>query len=109
MPQPEPERRRAKRFQMTLPVMVKAPDGRERQFVTSDLSTGGVFFRCDLKLVQDSPIQMIMILPPEITGGQKQWVCCHGRVARIEEGLSGGQRGIAVKVERFAVLPEITV
>jgi hypothetical protein len=109
MPSPETERRRSKRFQIEIPVIVKAQDGTERKCTTKDLSTGGVFFHCDLKLVQDSPIQLVMILPPEITGGQKhQWICCSGRVARVQKDLSGGQHGVAVKVERLAVLPEIT-
>jgi hypothetical protein len=49
-----------------------------------------------------------MILPPEITGGEKLWVCCHGRVVRVVDGSADGQRGIAVKVERLEFLPEIT-
>jgi PilZ domain-containing protein len=108
MSKPETERRRSKRFQMELPVTVKAQDGTERKCVTKDLSAGGVFFYSDLEIAQDSPIQLVMILPPEITGEERQRVCCHGRVVRAVGDSAGGQRGVGVKVERLEFLPEIT-
>ena len=46
------------------------------------------------------------IFLPEITGGERQWVCCHGRVVRVEADSASGQRGVAVKVERLEFLPE---
>jgi hypothetical protein len=72
-----------------------------------ETSAPRAFFFCDFEIVHDSPIRLVMILPPEITGAEKQWVCCHGRVARVEPS-SGGQCGVAVKVERLEMLPEIT-
>jgi c-di-GMP-binding flagellar brake protein YcgR len=103
----ETERRHSKRFSMELPVTVKSQDGAEQKCATRDISAGGVFFYCDLEFVQGSEIQLVMILPPEITGGKKQWVCCHGRVVRAVEDSADGQRGVAVKVERLEFLPEI--
>ena len=107
MTTPETERRRSKRFAMELPVMVKPQDAGEQKCATRDISAGGVFFFCDLRIVQGSPIELVVMLPPEVTGGEKQWVCCHGRVVRVEEDSAGGQRGVAVKVERLEFLPEI--
>lgn len=104
----ETVRRRSKRFPMALPVTVEPQDGAEQKCATTDISAGGVFFFCDFNIVQDSPIELVMILPPEITGGEKQWVCCHGRVARVVGGSADGQRGVAAKVERLAFLPEMT-
>ena len=109
MSTPETERRRSKRFPMELPVRVMPQDGVEQKCATRDISAGGVFFYCDLRIVQGSPIELVMMLPPEVTGGEKQWVCCHGRVARVEEGSADGQRGVAVKVARLAFLPEISL
>jgi hypothetical protein len=107
MSTPETERRHSKRFPMELPVRVTPQDGAEQKCATRDISAGGVFFFCDLEFVLNSPIQLVMILPPEITGGGKLWVCCHGRVVRVEDSADG-QRGVAVKVERLEFLPEIT-
>jgi len=109
MSRPETERRRSKRFPMELPVTVKPEGGAEQKCATRDISAGGVFFYCDFAIVKDSPIQLVMILPPDITGGEKQWVCCHGRVVRVVEDSAKGQRGVAVKMERLEFLHEITV
>ena len=109
MAAPETERRRSKRFPMELPVTVKPQHGTEQTCATRDISAGGVFFWCDVEISQDSPIELMMTLPAEITGGEKEWVCCHGRVVRVVEGSADGQRGVAVKVERLAFLPEIGV
>jgi hypothetical protein len=103
---PETERRRSKRFPLESVVTVKA-DGVEHRCATKDISTGGAFFYCDAQIAQDSPIQLVMILPPEVTGGGEQWACCHGRVVRVEES-SGGQRGVAVKIERVSLSPLAT-
>jgi hypothetical protein len=108
MSTPETERRHSKRFSMELPVTVKPQDGVEQKCATRDISAGGVYFFCNFEIMQDSPIELVMILPPEITGGEKLWVCCHGRVVRVVDGSADGQRGIAVKVERLEFLPEIT-
>lgn len=104
----ETERRHSKRFPMELTVRV-TQDGAEQKCATKDISAGGVFLFCDLEIMKDSAIQLVMILPPEITGGEKQWVCCHGRVVRVEEDSAHGQRGVAVKVERLVFLPEMTL
>ena len=108
MSKPNAERRRSKRFQMELPVTVKAQDGTEQKCATRDISAGGIFFYCNFPVVQNSPIQLVLILPPEITGGEQQWVCCHGAVARVLEDSADGQHGVAIKVERLDFLPEIT-
>jgi hypothetical protein len=94
---------------MELPVSVKSQDGAEHKCATRDISAGGVFFYCGVEIVKDSPIQLVMILPPEITGGEKQRVCWHGRVVRVVEDSAQGQRGVAVKVERLEFLPEVTL
>ena len=109
MATPETERRHSKRFPMVLPVTVKPQDGGEQKCATRDISAGSVFFYCDLRIVQGSPIELVMMLPSEVTGGEKQWVCCHGRVARVVEDSTNKQRGVAVKVERLAFLPEISL
>jgi hypothetical protein len=103
---PETERRRAKRFPRDSSVTVKA-DGVERKCATKDISTGGAFFYCDAQIALGSPIRLVMILPPEVTGGGEQRACCHGRVVRVEES-TGGQRGVAVKIERVSLTPVAT-
>jgi len=78
MTTPETERRRSKRFPMELPVTVKPQDGTEQKCATRDISAGGVFFFCDFEIMQDSPIQLVMILPSEITGGESSGFAATG-------------------------------
>jgi hypothetical protein len=93
---------------MEVPVTAKAPDGVEHKCITRDISAGSVFFFCDAAIMPNSPIDIVMILPPEFTGGEKQWVCCHGQVVRVEADAADGQHGVAVRVERLEFLPELS-
>ena len=44
--------------------------------VTRDLSTGGIFLYTDSRISEGSELEMVLILPAEITNSEKQWVCC---------------------------------
>jgi CheY-like chemotaxis protein len=105
----ETERRRSQRFSKELPVSVKTQEGEEQKCATKDISAGGLFFYCDIEFAQGSPVEFVLVLPAEITGVEKQWVCCHAKVVRVETDSTGAQRGVAAKVERFQFLPEMTV
>jgi hypothetical protein len=48
----------------------------------------------------------VLILPPELTSGEKCWVCCHARVLRVEQG-AGKDFGVAAEIRRMNILPEI--
>ena len=52
--------------------------------------------------------EMVLILPPELGGGRKQWVCCRASVVRVLEADSGTGFGVAASIESMEVLPEIT-
>jgi PilZ domain len=109
MTRPQKEQRRSARFTRAMPVAVRTPDGVEHKCATRDISAGGVFFYCPAEFAPDSPLELVMILPAEITGGEKRWVCCHARVLRVEEdSAAGGQHGVAAQIERLEFLPEIT-
>ena len=53
-----------------------------------------------------SEVELVLILPPELTSGEKCWVCCHARVLRVEPG-PGTEFGVAAQIQRMDVLPEI--
>ena len=99
---------RSKRFPMQLPLTVKAQAGVEYEGTTRDISAGGIFFFFDGDIAPGSPIQVTMMLPPEITGGERHRVCCCGRVVRVEVDSADIQRGVAVKVGGLVFLPEMT-
>jgi ClpP class serine protease len=47
------------------------------------------------------------MLPPELTSGEKQWVCCQASVVRVEPGTEVGSFGVAASIRSIATLPEI--
>ena len=101
------ERRGGKRFPVRLPVRLKEKqDAPEQTAFTRDLSTQGVFFYLDREISPGTELEMVLILPPELTAGERRWVCCQASVVRVEEN-SGDNFGIAAAINRMDVLPEI--
>jgi hypothetical protein len=102
------ERRSGQRVPVRVPVTVKA--GTERLAstgVTRDLSTAGIFLYTDSRISEGSELEMVLILPPEITKGEKQWVCCRASVVRVEGSGESGRFGVAASIRSMEILPEI--
>ena len=102
-----PENRRARRYPMEKPVKVRTSNGQthEMDAQARDVSSNGIFFYTDSDMHEGSEIEIVAMLPAEITHAESVWVCCHARVVRVEQE-GAGTRGIAAVIERYAVLPE---
>ena len=101
------DRRSRERVVTQLPVCVRsAPGEAESVAQTRDVSTNGVFLYTESRMVEGSNVELILILPPELTRGEKCWVCCHAQVLRVEQG-PGKQFGVAAAIRRMDLLPEI--
>lgn len=106
---PDTERRSRERLVRPLPVRVRTQAGApELTAHTRDLSTNGIFLYTESRMAEGSDVDLILILPPELTSGEKCWVCCHARVVRVEESPGTGF-GVAAAIQRMEVLPEIPV
>src|SRR5258708_29398282 len=102
------ERRSGPRHPARVPVSIKIQQGSaEAAGVTRDLSTGGVFLYTDSQISEGSELEMVLILPAEITRSEKQWVCCQASVVRVEEGQEKGSFGVAASIRSMDILPEI--
>ena len=102
------ERRSGKRIKARVPVAIKSKAGTvEMTGFTRDLNTGGIFLYTDARITEGSELEMVLILPPELTQGVKQWVCCQASVVRVEDGDGGGNFGVAANIRSLEVLPEI--
>jgi PilZ domain len=101
-------RRSGQRVVTTLPVRVReaGADGPDVNARTRDVSTNGIFFYTGSALQEGSDIELILILPPELTSGERCWVCCHARVLRVEQG-AGQEFGAAAEIRRIDILPEL--
>jgi hypothetical protein len=106
---PKTDRRSRKRVVAKLPVRVRGPaSSAESNAQTRDVSTNGVFLYTESRMAEGSDMELVLILPPELTFGEKCWVCCHARVLRVEQG-PGNDFGVAAEIRRMNVLPEIPV
>jgi hypothetical protein len=101
------DRRSRERVVARLPVRVRSTRANaELSAQTRDVSTNGVFLYTESLMTEGSDVELVLILPPELTSGEKCWVCCHARVLRVEQG-PGKDFGIAAEIRRMDVLPEI--
>jgi PilZ domain len=101
------DRRSRQRVVASLPVRVRATAAdAELSGQTRDVSTNGVFLYTESRMTEGSDVELVLILPPELTSGEKCWVCCHARVLRVEQG-PGKNFGVAAEIRRMDILPEI--
>jgi len=101
------DRRSRDRVVTTVPVRVRstAADA-ELSANTRDVSTNGIFLYTESRMVEGSDVELVLILPPGLTSGEKCWVCCHAQVLRVEQG-PGSTFGVAAEIRRMDILPEI--
>ena len=90
-----------------MPVRVRGtPAKAESRAQTRDVSPHGVFLYTESRMEVGSDVELVLILPPMLTSGEKCWVCCHARVLRVEQG-PGNDFGVAAEIRRMDVLPEL--
>jgi hypothetical protein len=107
MPDSKPERRSRQRLPVRLGVSIRSSQGQSTTGHTRDLSAGGIFLYVDSEILVGSNLEMVLMLPPQLTSGEKQWVCCQASVVRVEPGAEGGGFGVAAIIRSIANLPEI--
>lgn len=108
------ERRAAQRFDMRLPVIVRAEAGAARAEVvaeTRDVSSRGLYFIVERDLTLGSPLEAVLTLPAEVTRMGPVRIRCQGRIVRVEEKPTAeGKIGIAAAIDRYEFLrPEESV
>src|SRR5580693_3122012 len=92
------DRRSGERVVATLPVRVRGNGANpESSAQTRDFSSNGIFLYTESRMVEGSDVELVLILPPELTSGEKCWVCCHARILRVEQG-PGKDFGVAAEL-----------
>src|SRR5271168_3360296 len=107
MSDPTSDRRSRQRVPMRLGVSIRSQQGRPATGYTRDLSTGGIFLYADSEILVGSELEMVLMLPTQLTDGEKRWVCCQASVVRVEPGGEDGRFGVAASIRSIASLPEI--
>jgi len=105
MSEAKPERRSHRRVPVRTDVEIKLPEG-SASGQTRDLNARGVFLYTDSQISEGTQFEIMLVLPPEVTGGERQWACCQASVARVESSGKDGF-GVAAKIDRIEILPEI--
>lgn len=104
------DKRRARRFPMTLPVVVKVEEETEEQkpVQTYNVSSSGVYFEFASPLDVGTPLEFVLTLPEQITKGNAVRIKCVGKVVRVDHGKAeGGSLGVAATIERYEFLREV--
>lgn len=109
MAAPKSERRSQSRIPLRLPVSIRSSQSESVGGYTRDLSMNGIFLYTDAQILEGSELEMVLMLPPQFTNGEKQWVCCRASVVRVENGQDEKQIGVAANIHNIASLPEIPI
>src|SRR5262249_53667557 len=92
------------RFSYQVPVLLRIPaEGRTGAGCTQDLSSRGALVWTDFQLNEGALIEMVLVMPSEITLAEDMKVCCRGHVTRLE-CVEGAKPAVAVRIESYAFL-----
>ena len=101
------ERRSGTRIAARVATRVRTAEGAEHSAETRDVSANGVFLYTQSRMEKGTDVELVLILPPELTSGEKCWVCCQATIVRVEE--QGKDFGVAAQIRRMDILPEVTI
>lgn len=105
----EPEttdRRNARRFNMTLPLLVRFSHNgttEEKAAHTRDVSFRGVYFMMEAPPEEGSTVEIVLTLPQQITLAGEVRIRCAARILRVE--ARDELRGVAASIDRYEFLP----
>jgi hypothetical protein len=101
------ERRRAHRFELQSPLIVRWNDGanvREALTVSEDLSSNGIYFILPEGIKDGTAVEVEITLPNQITLAGPVRVRCLGHIQRCEP-VPGARAGMATAIEKYEFLP----
>jgi hypothetical protein len=101
------ERRSGTRIATRVATRVRTAQGVEQSAQTRDVSANGVFLYTKSRMEKGAEVELVLILPPELTSGEKCWVCCQATIVRVEE--EGTEFGVAAQIRRMDILPELAI
>lgn len=100
MPTIEEEKRRSRRFELSLPAKVvrvgQAPA--QQRVETANISSTGVLLNYEADLHTGTNIEVEVDLPKEITNAGPIRIRCMGRVVRVSRGT---RTNVAVAIQRY--------
>ena len=102
------ERRASQRFDFQIPVCLRsATSEREQVGFTQNLTARGAFLYTNLGLEPGTEVELILVMPAEVTLSESARVRCMGRITRSIAPVSGGKWGLAVQMHQYEYLPGV--
>jgi hypothetical protein len=103
------ERRTARRYDLSLPVVIRVPVDKEmpsRTGKTRDISTRGVYFTIDQDPGTGAELDITLTLPAEVTRGSEVFIRAIGKVVRVDNRSenSSTRVGVAAVIERYEII-----
>jgi c-di-GMP-binding flagellar brake protein YcgR len=103
------ERRTTRRYDLSLPVIVRVPTERAadtQKGKTRDISPRGLYFVVAQDLQAGSEIDITLTLPAEFTHGMEVFVRAQGKVVRVERRTEDDsiRMGVAAVIERYDII-----
>ena len=101
------ERRKSPRFSMRLPVFVNTCDGRQvdKSTFCRDVSSKGIYFYLDDPILEGSPLEFTLSLPPDDVLRTPIRVNYAGKAIRVRQ-LANGSYGVAATMESYGFVGE---
>lgn len=103
------EQRTERRYGLALPIIIRT-GSEKRSFLhtgkTRDLSTSGVYFMIDQKLIPGAEIDITITMVSEVSHGSNISVRAKGRVVRVDKkpANSSSRVGVAAVIERYEII-----
>ena len=103
------ERRATRRYDVSLPVIIRGPLGRNAGSQigrTRNISTGGVYFTIDNSLSAGAALNFAMAVPVKLTRGAEVFLEAIGKVLRVDNHGANGHPlvGVAVVIEQCEII-----
>jgi c-di-GMP-binding flagellar brake protein YcgR len=102
------DRRTARRYDLSLPVIIRLPIEKEvsRNGKTRDISTRGVYFTLEEDMNSGSELDITLTLPAEVTRGSEVFIRAMGKVVRVDRRPEDGSTrvGVAAVIERYEII-----
>ena len=103
------ERRTARRYDLSLPIIIRVPAERvpdSQPGKTRDISTRGLYFVVNQNLESGSQLDITLTLPGEMTHGSEVFIRASGKVVRVERRTEDGDTwmGVAAVIERYDIV-----
>ena len=104
-----PERRTTRRYDLSLPVLVRVPTEKtvdSQKGKTRDISTRGLYFVMDQDPQAGTRLDLVLTLPSDVTSGAEVLVHALGKVLRVEPRIEDGntRMGVAAVIERYDII-----